>query len=605
MRIGPVVLRRWAALSALLPMWGLALEEQPAVLEPELVVTASRSAREPGEVMAFISVITLEDIRRSLAEDLLELLRLQPGIDIVRTGGPGGQTSVFMRGTNSNHALVLIDGVRVASNNTGGYAWEQLPINQIDRIEIIRGPRASLYGSDAIGGIIRIFTRQSATPELRLTAGSFSSGEVEAAWGYETARSGLSIGGGYRDVGGFSAQNDGGFSYHPDDDGLRAANLSLNGAREFGEGTLAYRALATRNRTDFDQGRSRGEQYIASLAWSATARPGWNYQLQAGYVDDSLESDFGFFTTGFDSRRLDLQWQNQLELRAGQLGFGVDHVDDTGRAQGSYAGDRRNTGAYLLLEQPYRRSRLQLSGRFDRNSEFGIEFTYQAALALDVGAQGKLMGLYGTAFRAPNLNELLSPGFDGLFAGNPDLQPETARSLELLYQQPLGGGSRIVVSAWHTEVDGLIAFAGERFRAVNIDRAELRGVELDLQAARGPWRFKASVTWQESRDRSSRQALLRRPEEKAAFSVDRRLGGRAWLGADWFVSGPRDDIGGQRLPGYGIFSLRGGLDLTHRLALEIRLDNAFDRDYEPVIGFNSAGRAGFVSLRWEPGGEPR
>jgi outer membrane cobalamin receptor len=130
-------------------------------LKPNLVVTPSRRVEPLDQSLASVSVITREDIELSVAEDLFELLRLQPGVDIVRTGGPGTQTSVFLRGSNSNHVLVLIDGVRASSTNTGAYAWEQLPLNQVERVEIVRGPRGSLYGSDSIGGVIHVFTRSS------------------------------------------------------------------------------------------------------------------------------------------------------------------------------------------------------------------------------------------------------------------------------------------------------------------------------------------------------------------------------------------------------------------------------------------------------------
>ena len=158
----------------------LAAEDlEPLELEPPLVVTPSRMPETLDRALAPVSVITRQDIRLSAAQDLFELMRLQPGVDIVRTGGPGTQTSIFLRGSNSNHVLVLIDGVRVGSANTGAYAWEQLPLNQIERIEIVRGPRGSLYGSDSIGGVIHIFTRSRPEPYARVTAGSFGTFEAE------------------------------------------------------------------------------------------------------------------------------------------------------------------------------------------------------------------------------------------------------------------------------------------------------------------------------------------------------------------------------------------------------------------------------------------
>ena len=175
-------------------------DSEPYELKPDMVVTPSRVAESLSDTLASVSVITREDIEFSVAEDLFELLRLQPGVDIVRNGGPGAQTSVFLRGSNSNHVLVLIDGIRVGSSNTGAYAWEQLPINQVERIEIVRGPRGSTYGSDSIGGVIQVFTRSSPDPYARITAGSYGTSEFEGGFGFEGERTKLSINAGYRDV---------------------------------------------------------------------------------------------------------------------------------------------------------------------------------------------------------------------------------------------------------------------------------------------------------------------------------------------------------------------------------------------------------------------
>src|SRR6185295_7360273 len=130
----------------------VAVRAQQAEPQPTIEVTASRVAETVDASLADVSVITRSEIEASVAPDLLELLRLQPGVDVVRTGGAGQQTSVFLRGSNSNHVLVLVDGVRVASANTGAFAFENLPLDAVERIEIVRGPRASYWGSDAIGG---------------------------------------------------------------------------------------------------------------------------------------------------------------------------------------------------------------------------------------------------------------------------------------------------------------------------------------------------------------------------------------------------------------------------------------------------------------------
>jgi vitamin B12 transporter len=572
---------------------------EPGEME-SVVVTATRSPEQFADIAGSVSVITREDIRLTVAEDLPELLRLQAGLDVIRTGGAGAQTSVFLRGGNSNHVLVLIDGVRVSSAHTGAYAWEQLPLNQVERIEIVRGPRASLYGSDAIGGVIQVFTRKAPRPHLRLTAGSYGTGELAAGLGFEEPGHFLALGAAYRRTGGFSAQNESGFSFHPDKDGLAAWNLSANGSAGVGGGRLNYLLLASDNETDFDEGVADARQVVAALTFQGTVEPGWDYRVQAGLTDDGLVSDFGFFTSDFQSRRYELSWLNRVSLRQGSIGFGMEFHDESGASASSYDARRDNSGLFLLWDRPLARTDLQLSARMDDNSEFGSEFTWQAALGAEVGATGKLTGLAGTAFRAPSLSEQFSPGFGGLYRGNPRLRPESSETLEVIYRRTLGGSAFASVSAYRTEVADLIAFTGEDFGAINVDRVEIRGLELALGLGSASWNLDASVTLQDAQDRVTGGKLLRRPDRKASLALDHMFANGAWLGADWFVSGGRLDLGNRALPGYGVLSLRGGLILKGDLTLEARLENALDRDYEPALGFNSPGRSLYVSLGWEP-----
>ena len=591
------------ALMVAMSLPGLLLAEDSDILElePILVVTPSRAAEPIGDTIAAVSVITREDIELATAEDLFDLLRLQPGIDIVRTGGAGTQTSVFLRGSNSNHVLVLIDGVRVSSANTGAYAWEQLPLNQVERVEIVRGPRASLYGSDAIGGVIQVFTRGDPDPYARLTAGSYGTAAFEGGWGYRGERSRLSFNAGYRDVDGFSAQNPNGFSYHPDDDGLEALSLGIKGSAEPDYGSWRYSLLATDNRSEFDQGHSEAEQLIAAVEFLGAVSPSWEYQILGGYVRDDLFSDFEFFSTDFASRRYQLNWQNQLHLQdSSQLNFGLDFFDEHGRSADSWDQDRRNAGLFASFDRTWERLRLQLGGRIDDNSRFGSEFTGQFALAWDIGDAWQLTGSYGSAFREPNLSEQFSPGFGGLFAGNPNLDPESSVSAEAGLRWRLDKFGEFLAAVYRTEVDDLIAFNGEFFGAINIDRARLEGLELEYSLSRDDWLFKASATLQDTEDRSTGEELLRRPSEKGSVTLDRHFANGSWVGLEWFHSGRRSDFGGVTLDRYNLLNLRGGWAISPAWRLELRADNLADEDYEPAYGFNAAGRAWYLSLAWLP-----
>jgi vitamin B12 transporter len=578
----------------------IAVADEPIALPGLTVSTAVRAEQPAADVLASVSAITREDIRRSAAQDLLELLRLQAGVDIVRSGPSGAQTSVFLRGGNSDHVLVLIDGIRVASAHTGTYAWELLPLSQIERIEIVRGPRAALYGSDAIGGVIQVITRQLESPAVRLTGGSYGTAEAEAGLGFLTGAGRHSLNAAWRRADGFSAQNPGGFSYDPDDDGFESRSFGLSGEGSLSGGGWTYRVLASESETEFDQGVSEASQWLAVLGWSGQATERWSYRLNAGYFDDELESDYIFFTSGFASQRVDLNWHNALDLARGRLAFGLDFIDESGRSDNSYRADRDNRAAYAVWDLPAGPADLQLGGRLDDNNQFGSEWTWQAAVGIDTGATGRLGGQLGTAFRAPDLGEQFSPGFGGFFAGNPALQPETSRSAELSYRHGLGENAHIGIAAYNTEVDRLIAFTGVDFQAVNINQARMRGIELEFGLRTDAWIIQANTTLQDTEDKSTGESLLRRPDHKGTLAIDRLWARGGWLGFEAFISGERLDFGGQSLSGYSILSLRGGMPLNHALTLELRLENLLDEDYEPAAGFNSAGRSAFLSLDWRP-----
>jgi len=591
-----------AAVLAVCAAGPIAAEESETLeLKPNLVVTPSRMPEALDRALAPVSVITREDIRLSAAPDLLELLRLQPGVDIVRTGGPGTQTSVFLRGSNSNHVLVLVDGVRVSSANTGAYSWEQLPVHQIERIEIVRGPRGSLYGSDSIGGVIHIFTRSSPEPYARVTAGSHGSAEVDGGLGYQGEYTRLSLTAGYRDVDGFSAQNPAGFSYHPDDDGHRSASLGLKGSTEAGHGRWQYSLLAIDTESDFDQGVSEARQSIAAIGFHGDFSPTWDYELLAGYLRDDLFTDFEFFVTDFESRRYEFSWQNHLDLGDGhQFSFGLDYYRENGWAAESWDESRDNAGAFASYDRRFDRLHLQFGGRLDDNSRFGRKLTGQAAIGYDLSDRWQLTGSYGTAFRGPNLSEQFSPGFGGLFAGNPDLNPESSVSGELGLRWQHERLGRFSASLYRTDVDDLIAFNGEYFQAINVDRARLEGLELEYTLARDGWLLGANATLQDTEDRATGLALLRRPGEKGSVTLTRQFGDGSWVGAEWFYSGAREDFGGVTLPAYHLLNLRAGWAFAPAWRLELRAENLADEAYEPAYGFNGAPRSWFVSLAWLP-----
>ncbi len=572
-----------------------------AMVQEPLIITATRLEANLNEVLASADVLTREDIERSAASDLLELLRRLPGVDISRTGGPGSQTSVFLRGSNSNHVLVMIDGTRVASVHSGAFAFETLPVSQIERIEVVRGPAASFYGSDAIGGVIQIFTRKPQGHSLRLMAGSYNerAGEYSGRWDGDGMDSWASVG--WRELDGFSAQNQNGFSFDPDDDGFENASLSGGIRTRIGDQQITATVLANDHQIEFDQGASDTRTVQLNLNMSGALTSALSHRLNLGYADEDRET--AAFFSQFDSERLDLDWQiNTLISGRHSVTAGLALIDEEGLSLNSfdnsvtYQGDRQNRAAFAGWSASYGAHELEASVRLDDNSEFGSETTGRLAWAMSLSNDWRLIASHGTAFRAPSLSEQLSPGFGGLFAGNPDLNPETSASSELALDWS-GRQQHVRISAYQNSIDDLISFSGTDFQAINIAEADITGVELAWAYRHDIWDVKSSVTLQDAEDAGSKQSLLRRPDRKASISADYRLESGGSMGAEVFYSGEAEDFG-VTLDSYSIVNLRSRLPLGQRTVMELKIENLLDQDYQLAQGFNTPGRSGYIAFSW-------
>jgi vitamin B12 transporter len=605
------------AFSILLALAGSA-RAQDAVTQPTIEVTASRVAETVDASLTDVSVITRADIAASNAPDLLEVLRMQAGVDVVRTGGTGTQTNVFLRGGNSNHVLVLIDGVRVASANTGAFAWENLPLDSVERIEIVRGPRASYWGSDAIGGVIQIFTRKLAGPHIAASYGSYRSADGSAGFGARDDAGGFSVQVGARHVGGFSATNPGicnGPSdpyciYNPDANGAQYHGGTLSGDYKLGTQTLSASLLRSEGTQNFDNGASDGISHTLDQAIGAALEgdvsDAWHQRLALGTAREDISTPA--FAAAYRSTREQAAWTNDVAVSATQhlvAGFDAAHergvsIDLSGfgapyeKARdmaGAFAGWRVSDGAFDS----------ELAGRYDHNSQFGGAFSGSAAAGWKFSDALRLTASFGTAFRAPDLNELYSPGYGGYYAGNPDLKPERSRTLELGAEWTPDANDRLAVHAFSTRVHDLIDFAGgSTYQAVNVDRAAIDGVELTQAWHCGPWSLTNNVTVQNVRDADTGAQLLRRPKRKLSSLLERGIGERLSTGMEIVVVGPRQDVGGIVLPGYAVASLRTDYRLDAAWRVGARLENLFDRSYELAHGYNTPGRSAYLTLTWNP-----
>jgi vitamin B12 transporter len=581
-----------------------AASAQVAPTQPEVVVTATRVAEPATDTLASVTVITREEIERTQAPDLLELLRLRAGVDVNRTGGIGQSTGFFLRGTASNQSLVLIDGIRVASANSGLFDFAHLPLEQIERVEIVRGPRASWWGADAIGGVIQVFTREPDGPVVRARAGTYATRGGSAGWGMRGERGSFhaTIGGDASD--GYNATTPENFSFAPDDDGYVNRHLTLGGEVVLGSQRLSGTAIATRADVEFDIGRTDARNHSLGATLAGPLVGTWSHALTLGSAREDLDTP-AFFAL-FHSRRETVDWLNQFELgEATRLGAGVNYVHESGETRDTFSGEpqyaatRTNRAAFANVRTRAGAFDGELAARHDDNSAFGGASTFQAAAAWRFDG-GRVFASYGEGFRAPTLNELYSPGFGGLFAGNAALAPERSRSAELGVDWTAGAHA-FALRTYRTRIRDLVDFSGgDTFQAINVKRAEIDGAELEWDWRSGEgWTLGATATYDRARDAGTNADLVRRPRRKLVARLGQEVAPTLAWGIDAQYASERRDFGGA-LDAYTV--LAGWLDwgFAQHWRAGLRVDNALDRDYALVAGYATPGRSFLLTLGWQP-----
>ncbi len=597
------------------PLFGGPLAAAPLALQQQ-IVTATRTAQTVEQSLAAVTVLDRERIERSQAASLPELLKQVPGVSLTNSGGPGKNTSLFTRGSESDHVLVLVDGVKIGSVTGGGAALQDLPLELIERIEVVRGPRSSLYGSEAIGGVIQIFTRkgqgEGAKPFFSAGYGTHDSysGSIGVSGG--DGRGWYSLGASGSDTDGINAKSVQTSGYESDADGYRNLSATLSAGYRFDNGLeLDANVLRAKSHNDYDSVNSKrtagfganadGESRVFGTRARFSPLERWAVTLQAGRSEDDSDAyQDGRFYSRFDSRRDSLSWQNDIELAVGHtLTLGVDHQHDEVDSTATYAEDSRDNDGYFAqyLGQAGRHD-WQVSLRHDDNEQFGQHDT--GNIGYGYGFTDWLRGSisYGSAFKAPTFNELYYPDY-----GNPNLEAETSRSLEIGLAGQHGWG-HWAVNAYRTVIDDLIAYDASIFGPANVQEARIRGVELVVGSQLMGWDWSANYSLLEPENRSAGanrgNELTRRAKQLFNFDVDRRLGAFS-VGASLHAEGQRyDDLANQNeLAGYATLDLRGEYRMSPEWRLQARVANLLDADYETARGYNQPGQAAYLTVRYQ------
>lgn len=567
----------------------------------EIVVTATRTPTPLQHTLTSTRVLTRADITRRQSQSLADLLAGEAGLNFVNNGGLGKSTQIVMRGAEPDHVVVLIDGVKIGSATTGQAALQDLPLADIERIEIVPGPNSALYGSEAIGGVIQIFTRKGGGQtgmSAKAGLGRYGTRHAEAGLSGGGEHGWFSVSARHFHSDGFSVQN----GTETDADGYRNLSLALRGGREFAPGSAVdFTWLRAAGDNEFD-GTAQNEAETVQSVLGASLRHRindlWRTRLQWGMSRDESDNFLnGVFKSRFNTRRHSAGWQNDLSLGATTLTLGLDWQDDTVESNTAYTVKTRdNTGVYAQLQAGVGAHDFRLALRHDDNSQFGGHSTGNAAwgLAFNESLRGHI-GI-GTAFKAPTFNELYYPGF-----GNPALQPEESQSLELGLKGQTGA-HRWSATLFENQIDNLIGFDG--VTNPSNASARIRGLETTLQTRLAGWDLRAALTLQdpENRANSANQGKLlnRRAETSARLDLDRDFG--PWrLGATLRGEGRRYDnlANTVKLAGYGLVDLRGEVRLAQDWRLQTRVENLFDKRYETAAGYNQPGAGVYVSLLWQ------
>lgn len=593
-----------------------------------VVVTATATPTPQAKVGSSISVITREDIKRSQAATVTDLLKRVAGIHMAESGGPGGQTSIFMRGTNSNHVLVLIDGVEASdpSNPTGQFDFANLRLDNIERIEVVRGPQSVLYGSDAIGGVIQIFTKHADKDSqlhwrARTEAGSqvTTRGDGGVSYGGKQVQSGVSYS--FVDTAGISAASSGSEkdayknltlgayinSQPTDNTYLNARVRRSQGNAEidnYSTTTFAFGDDADASvRTKHLTGSVTGGLSLLNDAWEQRLRVSLD-KWKRESINGTLPNNTTANNDAFEGKKTQINWQHNLRLGQTQnVVLGLEHEKNEADTAGLPNASVDNNAAYLQYQLAGNSLPVSstLGVRYDDHEKFGGHFTWRATGKYRVAATGTgLHASYGTSFKAPTLYQLFDNSFG---SANPNLNPEESNGWDVGIEQALlGEAIHVGLTYFYNDIDNLIGFNPVTFKNINIGSAKTQGVEFEVRAQlMSALLATLNYTHTKAEDRSTGKELLRRPKDMANLSLDWKTSQQLSLGLGAHYVGTRLDYKDfahprYQLDPYTVLTTRATWHFNPNWRLEGRIENLLDEDYENVYGFGTSGRAYYVAL---------
>lgn len=625
-----VLLMKKSACAALLcaPTLLIAAERDDALKLPDVLISASRQVESRTATSAANTVFTRADIDRLQPTSITDLLSRVPGVQVAPTGGRGSLPGIFIRGTKAAQSLVLVDGVRIANATSGDSGLQFLDVGQIERVEVLRGSRSAVYGSDAIGGVIQIFTRRSNTPglqpRLRIAAGSHQTVQrsLGLSGGNDATR--FNLGASLDETAGIDSTGPS-FASDGDHDAYRNQSFNLSLSHTFSERFEAgVNLLDSRGRSEYDNPfggfdpvtfESFGQKpytdfSVSSLGsyFAAQLSDAWRSRLELAHSEnrddkrDKLSAERFVFNTYRDQ----LTWQNDLALgERNTLLIGGDWYEDRVHASTDFTEDSRwNRAVFAQHRYQGEQFSTELGVRHDRNQQFGGQTTWSGSLTVPLNADNDVLLSYSEGFRAPTFNDLYYPQYS-----NPNLDPEHSKSYELQWRSQLATTTRLETSLYRTDLRDAIVF-GQDSIPRNVASARINGLEMALSQQWASWHAQLGMALIDPRDRDTGHTLARRARRTLSLDLDRDFG-RFSAGASWqAVSSSYDDEANRnRIGGHSLLGLRGSWAASDEVKLEAKLDNVLDRRYSRALysyegayyPYREEGRTVLFSVTWTPG----
>ncbi|AIB38816.1 TonB-dependent receptor domain-containing protein [Pseudomonas simiae] len=611
----------------------LADTRDDALKLPNVVISANRQVQARNDSSAANTVFTRDDIDRLQPTSVTDLLSRVPGVQVAPTGGRGSLPGIFIRGTKSAQSLVLVDGQRIANTTSGDSGLQYLNVDQIERVEVLRGSRSVIYGSDAIGGGIQVFTRrnteQGLQPRLKLGFGSNQTWERSLGLSGGDEHTRFNLGASLDDTAGINSTHTS-FPSDGDHDAYRNQSLSLNLSHSFSDELEAgFNLLDNRGKSEYDNsfgrydattGRTLGQKpytnYTVSSASGyvdAKLNERWQSRLELGHSEnrdtkrDTLSDDFSVFNTYRDS----VNWQNDLTLNdRNSLILGGDWYEDRFHGSTLFTENSRwNRAAFVQHRFKGDWFSTELGLRRDQNQQFGGQNSWSGTLTLPVNPDNDVLLSYSEGFRAPTFNDLYYP--DTKYS-NPNLQPETSKSYELQWRSQLSDSTRLEASLYRTDLSDAIIL-DRSGKPQNVASARINGFEAALKQELFGWQGNLGLSIIDPRDRDSGHTLARRARRTVNLDLDRQFD-KLGVGASWqaISSSYDDEDNTHRLGGYALLGLRSSWALNREVALSLKVDNLLDKTYararysynDPTYANNQdyreEGRVWMLGVTWTP-----